>query len=175
MQIIYLAKKIVETFIRHPFNVEYEKRVIYNQMSASKEPKVPSSKSIYMYLCRSDDRTSTIRSVQLQLRNRRCIGFRALHLRAALEQTAFLSGPPFYDRYVHLVQTLDSPQWPSVVCQVGGCTCSKNRAPFPPSIDLQICRSYIHCYWQCHLNFTIMIYIIDVLSAYSDFLTSINP
>ena len=63
--------------------------------------------------------------------NRRSIGFRALHLRATLELAAFLSGSPFYDRYVHLVQTLDSPQWPSVVCQVEGCTCSENRTPFP--------------------------------------------
>lgn len=59
-------------------------------------------------------------------RNRRCIGFRALHLRAALEQRVqLLSGSPFYDRYIHLVQTLSSPQWPSrVVRQVGGCTFS---------------------------------------------------
>lgn len=46
-------------------------------------------------------------------RNRgRCIEFHALHLHAALEQALFLVGRRFYDRYVHLVQTFDSTQWP---------------------------------------------------------------
>ena len=66
------------------------------------------------YVHASDDRTrETIDDcpgAATFVGNRRFIGFRALHLRATLVLAAFLSGSPFYDRYVHLVQTLDSPQ-----------------------------------------------------------------